>query len=62
MNWKKAIRKLPTLGLVYAGVLFLAVGWLAEWTNHNWYLFFCLVLVVLGVVLHVWRMKSESRY
>lgn len=62
MSWKRIAGKVPPFGLLYGGVLLLAIGWALDWLNHNWYLFLCLALVLAGVVLHVWRLKRESRY
>ncbi len=62
MNWRKICHRVPSLGLVYAGVLLLAAGWPFGLLDSNLYLLLCLCLVLFGVVLYVWRLKKESRY
>ena len=50
------------MGLMLVGVTLLVVLHLQHLTFVNMLLFIPLGLILLGLVLHVWAMKRESRY
>ncbi|MCR5197823.1 MAG: hypothetical protein K6D55_03425 [Prevotella sp.] len=59
MNW---LKKHVGMGLMLVGVALLVVLHLQHLTFVNTLLFIPLGLILLGLVLHVWAMKRESRY
>ena len=59
MNW---LKKHVGMGLMLVGVALLVVLHLQHLTFVNTLLFVPLGLILLGLVLHVWAMKRESRY
>ena len=59
MNW---LKKHVGMGLMLVGVTLLVVLHLQHLTFVNMLLFVPLGLILLGLVLHVWAMKRESRY
>ena len=46
------------IALVVAGALLLIVSYIAGWTSYNLVLLTGLILIILGVVWHVKRIKS----
>ena len=50
------------LGLIALGFLFLAALHLLHLNFINWLLLAALAIIVLGLVVHVWLLKRESRY
>ena len=50
------------LGLACVGALSLIVGYAAGLTDHNAMLISAAVLIVAGLILHVYLMKKESKY
>lgn len=61
-NILKSSRMLLGLPLVYLGVLLLAAKYFLFSGDGNALLLVGLLLVVLGIVLYVLRMKRESAY
>lgn len=49
-------------GLFYGGVLLLSAGCCTHWRNSNFFLLFCLALIIGGVVLYVWHARHQGRY
>ncbi len=50
------------IALVVAGALLLIVSYIAGWTSYNLVLLTGLILIILGVVWHVKRIKSAEKY
>ena len=50
------------IALVVAGALLLIVSYIAGWTSSNLVLLTGLILILLGVVWHVKRIKSAEKY
>ena len=50
------------IALVVAGALLLIVSYFAGWTSSNLVLLTGLILIILGVVWHVRRIKSAEKY
>ena len=50
------------IALVVAGALLLIVSYIAGWTFSNLVLLTGLILIILGVVWHVKRIKSAEKY
>ena len=50
------------IALVVAGALILIVSYIAGWTSSNLVLLTGLILIILGVVWHVKRIKSAEKY
>ena len=50
------------IALVVAGALLLIVSYIAGWTSSNLVLLTGLILIILGVVWHVKRIKSAEKY
>ena len=50
------------IALVVAGALLLLVSYIAGWTSSNLVLLTGLILIILGVVWHVKRIKSAEKY
>ena len=50
------------IALVVAGALLLIVSYIAGWTSSNLVLLTGLILIILGVVWHVKRIKSTEKY
>ncbi len=50
------------IALVVAGALLLIVSYIAGWTSSNIVLLTGLILIILGVVWHVKRIKSAEKY
>ncbi len=58
----KLLVKYGGLGLIFLGVLLFATLQLLHFTFVNAVTSIPLVIVIVGVSLHVWSMKRESRY
>lgn len=58
----KKYSKYLGMALLSFGVTIMAAGFVLGWTAHNWVTISCLLLIVVGVVVHVAMMKCESRY
>ncbi len=58
---KKYVKNLG-LGMVCVGALSLIIGYATSLTDHNALLISAAVLIVAGLVLHVYLMKRESKY
>ena len=50
------------IALVVAGALLLIVSYIVGWTSSNLVLLTGLILIILGVVWHVKRIKSAEKY
>ena len=50
------------IALVVAGALLLIMSYIAGWTSSNLVLLTGLILIILGVVWHVKRIKSAEKY
>ena len=50
------------IALVVAGALLLIVSYIAGWTSSNIVLLTGLIIIILGVVWHVKRIKSAEKY
>jgi hypothetical protein len=48
-----------SLCLICLGVLLMAVGYVFDFTNHNWYLFLNLFFVIAGAIGYVAAEKKE---
>ena len=57
-RWKKHVG----MALVLAGVILLIVSFVAGWTHINGLMLTAWLCVVLGVVVHVWNQKKQSKY
>ena len=53
-----SLKQLSGVALVSTGALLLIVSFLVGWTSSNIVLILCLLLIVIGVVLHVKLAKS----
>ena len=60
--YMKLLVKYGGLGLIFLGVLLFATLQLLHFTFVNAVTSIPLVIVIVGVSLHVWSMKRESRY
>ena len=58
----KLLVKYGGLGLIFLGVLLFAMLQLLHFTFVNVITFIPLVIIIVGVSLHVWSKKRESRY
>ena len=58
----KLLVKYGGLGLIFLGVLLFAMLQLLHFTFVNVITFIPLVIIIVGVSLHVWNKKRESRY
>jgi uncharacterized membrane protein len=56
----KLLNKYAGLILILAGVMLMVLLHFLHITFLNWLLFIPLLLVIAGVVLHVWREKKET--
>lgn len=57
-----AVLQRAGMGLVCAGALLLAASYMLSWTNVNALLLLYLFMIAAGIILHVYALKSESRY
>jgi glucose uptake protein GlcU len=50
------------VALIVIGALLLGIGFWAGWTQNNFVLLGCLLLIIIGVVLHVKQQKKGEKY
>ena len=58
----KKLLKYLGLPLVFVGLLWLVICFLAGWTNSNALLITGVILIVVGIITYVMKMKNESNY
>ena len=58
----KKLLKYLGLPLVFVGLLWLVICFLAGWTNSNALLITGVLLIVIGIITYVMKMKNESNY
>ena len=56
------ILKYLGLPLVYIGVLWLAIYFLVGWTDSNALLSIGVIMIAIGIITYVIKMKRESKY
>ena len=58
----KKLLKYLGLPLVFVGLLWLVICFLAGWTNSNTLLITGVLLIAVGIITYVMKMKNESNY
>ena len=58
----KRYLKYSGMVLVFAGVILLIISELVGWTRYNSVLLTSLFLIVIGIFLHVRRIKQSGKY
>ncbi|MBQ5982792.1 MAG: hypothetical protein IJL54_11555 [Prevotella sp.] len=58
----KKLLKYLGLPLVFVGLLWLVICFLAGWTNSNALLITGVILIAVGIITYVMKMKNESNY
>ncbi len=58
----KNIKQYAGIYLILLGTLTLLLTRLNAWSGHNWLLLTGLLLIVAGIVTHIWSIKRESKY
>ncbi len=56
------ILKYLGLPLVYIGVLWLAICFFVGWTDSNALLSIGVIMIAIGIITYVIKMKRESKY
>ncbi len=51
-----------SLALIIAGVLTLSVTRFVKFTNHNSLLLAGLFIIIAGIIIYIWSIKTESKY
>ncbi|WP_366940466.1 DUF3784 domain-containing protein [uncultured Prevotella sp.] len=50
------------LYLVYCGSLLLIAGYATGYTQSNTLLIISAIMIIIGTILHIYRLKKESNY
>jgi hypothetical protein len=57
-----SLKQLLGVALVSTGALLLMVCALAGWTSSNYMLLGCLLMIIIGIILHVKLAKAGEKY
>ena len=58
----KKMLKYLGLPLVYLGILWLVVCYFTSWSNSNTMLLIGVILIIIGIITYVIKIKKESEY